>query len=81
MSLSEIFSRSLLVSRVEFTRKEDNLDKNLEMFYAISSQDPDMKNVIEVTTIDTATGDAQIERKSLGEFIERFGMQSRWYLI
>ncbi|AQT25333.1 hypothetical protein PR1_111 [Providencia phage vB_PreS_PR1] len=81
MTLAEIFSRSLLTSRVEFARKEDNLEEGLEKFYAISSNDPEMKNVIELNTINTATGETKVEHKSLGEFIQRYGMQSRWYLI
>ncbi|QPB12102.1 hypothetical protein [Providencia phage PSTCR5] len=81
LTLAEIFSRSLLTSRVEFARKEDNMDSGLEVFYAISSQDREMKNVIEVNILDTATGETKVEHKSLGEFIQRYGMQSRWYLL
>lgn len=81
MTLAEIFSRSLLHSRVEFARKADNLGEGIEKFYAITANDPAKKNIVEVTTIDTKTGTTTLEQKSLGEFIERFGMQSRWYLI
>lgn len=81
MSLAEIFSQSMLTSRVEFARKEDNLNSGLEVFYAISSHDPEMKNIVEVTIRDTVLGTSQVTHKSLGEFIERYGMQSRWYVI
>lgn len=80
MSLSKILTRAKVVDHVDFARKSDNID-DVEKFYRVNQSYNFTKDSIWEYTRTLPDGDWVIKERSLGEFIEIFGMSSRWYLI
>lgn len=79
MSLSKIMTRAKVVDHVDFARSNKNID-GLEQFYRINLSYRVSENSIFEYTRKPGE-EWNVVEKSLGEFIERFTMHSRWYLL